>query len=943
MEALILLVFGAIMLVGFVGGIIGGRIGRRKLSEDDDNARARIEQRLDHLQRVQSELARRLADLDALRDAPPAAAAAPPHDTAAAAPPYDTAAAAPPHDTAAAAPLPAFAVEAATDTAPTEFDFDLPEPAAPARPTAPTPPAASAPRRPLAAPTVLPEPPTISPPALPEWLRHWLFGGNLVVRIGIVILFFGVAFLLKFAYEHVHVPIELRLSATALGAIALLGLGWRLRTRRVGYALALQGGGIGVLYLVVFAALRLYELIPAPAAFALLAAIAVCAGILALLQDGRSLAVLGTAGGFLAPILASTGSGSHVALFSYYALLNAGVLALAWRRTWRELNLLGFAFTFVIATLWGAQYYRAELFASVEPFLLLFFLMYVAVPVGYALRSRAAEANGGKIAAYLDGTLVFGTPLVAFGLQLRLVSAFEYGAAFSALALGIFYLALARLLWARTGQHLRLLLEAFLALGVVFATLAIPLAFEGRWTAAAWALESAAILWMGLRQRRLGARAFAILLQLGAGAAFMIDLPGAGTLAVLNAQFLGCALIAAAGLFSAWLIHRHGDIVHPLEWAAAPVLLGWGLLWWGSAGVLQIDGHLPAHLFANSALLFAALSAVALATLARRTAWAAGNAAAVLISPLLAIAALAAAGASSNPLAALGWLAWPTALGAHLYALRGHDEAYPRAIGWLHALGVWVLALVAGVAAARAIDGVVDGASSWAVLGLALVPGAVLAALVHLRECARWPLGAQRRAYLLHGGAPVAAFLLLWAMLANIASPGHADPLPYLPLLNPLEIGLTGALLLCLWWYAGVRRAGLLDGGADAQRTLVVIAGLCAFALANGVLLRSLHHFAAVPWALDALASSRLVHAALALFWTAIALAVMLLATRRGLRPLWMAGAALMAVVVVKLFLIDLSNIGGIERVVSFLGVGVLMLVIGWFTPVPPKTTAEQQ
>src|SRR5690606_12695378 len=133
----------------------------------------------------------------------------------------------------------------------------------------------------LPPPTPLPQPPSIATPMLPDWLRHWLFGGNMVVRIGIVILFFGVAFLLKYAYERVHVPVELRLTGVALGAIVMLALGWRLRERRAGYALALQGGAVGMLYLTVFAALRLYELIPTPAAFTALVAIAAFSGALA--------------------------------------------------------------------------------------------------------------------------------------------------------------------------------------------------------------------------------------------------------------------------------------------------------------------------------------------------------------------------------------------------------------------------------------------------------------------------------------------------------------------------------------------------------------------------------------------------------------------------------------------------------------------------------------
>src|SRR6185295_18501844 len=79
-------------------------------------------------------------------------------------------------------------------------------------------------------------------PRLPAFVRQWFMGGNTLVRAGVVILFFGIAFLLKYAYEHTHVPLEVRLVGVALGAIALLTLGWRLRIKRAGYALALQGG-----------------------------------------------------------------------------------------------------------------------------------------------------------------------------------------------------------------------------------------------------------------------------------------------------------------------------------------------------------------------------------------------------------------------------------------------------------------------------------------------------------------------------------------------------------------------------------------------------------------------------------------------------------------------------------------------------------------------------
>ena len=162
-------------------------------------------------------------------------------------------------------------------------------------------------------------------PRKPSALWNFFFGGNMLVRVGIMGLFIGVAFLLKYATDRGFVPIELRLAGVAAGGIALLGLGWRLRHKRADYALMLQGGGIGVLYLTVFAGLRLYALLPPTLAFILLAAIAFFSALLAIVQDSKALAITGAAGGFLAPLLASTGGGSHVALFSFYAVLNTGI------------------------------------------------------------------------------------------------------------------------------------------------------------------------------------------------------------------------------------------------------------------------------------------------------------------------------------------------------------------------------------------------------------------------------------------------------------------------------------------------------------------------------------------------------------------------------------------------------------------------------------------
>src|SRR5690606_2230706 len=134
------------------------------------------------------------------------------------------------------------------------------------------------------------------------------------------------------------VPIELRYAGVAAAAVALLGLGWWLRKRRNGYALILQGTGIAVLYLTIFAAMRLHPLLGSTEALALLVLVTCCSAILAVTQNALGLAAAAALGGFAAPILTSTGSGNHVALFSYFILLNSGIFAIAWFKAWRLLN-----------------------------------------------------------------------------------------------------------------------------------------------------------------------------------------------------------------------------------------------------------------------------------------------------------------------------------------------------------------------------------------------------------------------------------------------------------------------------------------------------------------------------------------------------------------------------------------------------------------------------
>ncbi|AOI94502.1 DUF2339 domain-containing protein [Burkholderia sp. LA-2-3-30-S1-D2] len=961
--------------------------------------------------------------------------------------------------------------------------------------------AAGAPTNPPAttSPSAPPAPPKPREPGIAERAfraaRDWLLGGNTVVRVGIIVLFFGVAFLLKYAADNNMLPIEFRLAGTALAAAALLAIGWRVRARRAAYGLVLQGGGIGILYLTIFAATKLYALLPVGAAFPLMVAVCALSAFLAVKQNALPLAFMGSAGGFLAPVLLSTGHGSHVALFSYYALLNAGIFAIAWFKAWRPLNLLGFVFTFTIGSAWGVTAYRPALFATTEPFLILFFLMYVGIALLYAVKRELALRH------YVDGTLVFGTPIVATALQAALVKDMPFGLAWSSVALSAFYVAVAAWL-ARRRDRLALLFEAMLALAVIFATLAVPLAFSGPTTSAAWAIEGAAIVWVGVREKRLAPFGFGLLMQIAAAGAFFTSLLGpadTNALPVLNSPYIAMLLIALAGLFTGWWLHGRDEARAWHAWMpdVGAAAAAWGLLWWLSGGLHEIlvyaSRHVDLHadrFVVDATALFAAGTAWLAHVGRRKLAWPIAEWPALALTPVLALLALRAFDAHEAPLSGMGAFAWPIAVIA-CYALllrqsRGTAAAGPVAgatgtsavaavpapvIAPLHTLMFWTLCglfSLEGFWRLRAF--VPEGAWSWSAWAYGF--GALLLLVSGPGSRLRWPVAAFPRAYQVWGAAPLAALLWLWS-IASVTSDGDASPLFWLPLLNPLDVAqllifvafatwlrrlktldvvwhplaadLAALATVFLWFnalllrtlhhrfhlaydidavlssfgiqqvfmvgwslfaFAGMwltRRDGIArvcalaslplivvmwvwtfyanftqDGGSWARvpllnpldLVLVVVyalaaswfvrarklgwsfgnyrvellgaAGATAFLWLNAILLRTLHHWTGVPYAFDAMAESTLVQASVSVYWTLCALATMIWATRRGLRPLWFVGAALLALTVIKLFLFDLSHVTGIERIVSFIGIGILLLLIGYFSPLPPKAAAQR-
>ena len=370
---------------------------------------------------------------------------------------------------------------------------------------------------------------------LVNWIKQWVTTGNAPVKVGVLVSLVGVGLLLREVHRRgiIELTIEVRLVAAAVFGLVLLAIGWRQRRIRPVYGLSLQGGGIAVLYVTTYAAFAVYDVLPAVPAASAVVVVTLGAGVLSVLQDSRPLAVLGIIGGFLAPVLTYSRPEDHVLVFSFFVVLNAAILGVAWFKVWPELNLLGFGFTFGLTAFWLANRYEQDEWVSTQPFIALFVLMYVAMPALFAVREapvlkRAFDASRAPDIPFerevWTAPLVFGTPFIGLGLQQLAIGHTEYGLAITAAGLAGVQGALA-LATRRLGVDRRPLAESYAALAVAFSAIAVPFALDSYFASTVWAVQGLMLMWLGCRRGRLlalsgGARAA------GAGCVLLRRAPG---------------------------------------------------------------------------------------------------------------------------------------------------------------------------------------------------------------------------------------------------------------------------------------------------------------------------------------------------------------------------------------------------------------------------------
>ncbi|WP_114701761.1 DUF2339 domain-containing protein [Psychrobacter proteolyticus] len=370
-------------------------------------------------------------------------------------------------------------------------------------------------------------------------IKNWFFGGNLVVRVGVLVLLVGVVLLLRLLSEYIEISIATKLIAVGVTGLALAALGLKLTAKRFSYGITLQGAGLAIAYLSTFFAYSVYEIIPSIPSFVGLGILSAITIALAVRQNAFPLALLALSGGFFAPILTSEDTGSLVTLFSYYLLLNVTIAVIAHYRPWKILNLFGVTVTFGLAYYWGIsenlsaviETQRWSLVALVN----LHWLLYLFVVIRYAQQIITYNALNEKDLSHADNTddtkhldkanvgssyvfpidtgLLFSVPLLAFGLFSALLNDISNALTITSAILAAVYLGMGWLFIQRSRRY-ALITEGMLALGLGFFALVIPLALDAEWIAFGWSVQGLALVWFGRRSLRSWSVLFGLLLQL---------------------------------------------------------------------------------------------------------------------------------------------------------------------------------------------------------------------------------------------------------------------------------------------------------------------------------------------------------------------------------------------------------------------------------------------
>ena len=375
-------------------------------------------------------------------------------------------------------------------------------------------------------------------------------GTRWILIAGIITSIVGVGFFLKYAYDNDLIGPLGRVFITAVAGIVALIVGEG--TRRRGYGIVAKGVtalGFAILYAAVFSAYRFYELIGSGPAFGLAIFITATAMLYAVALDEVVIAFFSLLGGFLTPVLVSTGENRPMALFGYVLVLGVGAILCAFYRKWRAIIALSFAGTYILYAGWFEKFYRHTMNGTDTPaqigialgWLAVFFAVYLIMPVLYALVKKINAQREDVVLVLANAGATF------YYLCNILFDKFRVELAFCAVGLCVAHLVLMTVAAKRCKDDIALRLS-LLVIGLFFLTIAVPLYLKMYAVAIAWAAEGVVLTIIGLRYKSIWTQLAGVIALLLSLIQLILQLPihKAAFQAIFNPHFGSWCFLAAA-------------------------------------------------------------------------------------------------------------------------------------------------------------------------------------------------------------------------------------------------------------------------------------------------------------------------------------------------------------------------------------------------------------
>lgn len=390
-------------------------------------------------------------------------------------------------------------------------------------------------------------------------------GENLFGKIGILVFIIGIGFFVKYAIDQNWINETARtILGYAVGA-GMLVLAERLHRRYHAFSSLLAGGAFGVFYLITAIAFHYYELFSQTVSFVILCATTVFMSVVSILYDRRELAVTALVGGFLAPFIVSTDSGSIITLQTYISILNVGMFCLAMYKKWGILPVVAFCFTYIIlwmTTLTSGDLATPVCYIILLAFATLFYLIFL-LPVIFILRT---QCSGNMRRAMLTVVTADSFLYLLYGnYVLEHCDTTFAKDGFIAFFIAVVNLAVYLYLRFRiAGQNT--LRNFMLALTITFVSIGIPMQFDTANLVMLWAAEAVLLLWLFTREKDRIFEVGAVVLSLLTIASLLFyrllgtPLADPGDFLFLNGNFLVMLFISAVAFVVAIILQRNREL-----------------------------------------------------------------------------------------------------------------------------------------------------------------------------------------------------------------------------------------------------------------------------------------------------------------------------------------------------------------------------------------------